>query len=173
VERYKLFIDGDWCDLVSNEWFESTEPFSGKAYAPGLPATQGIMLTDLFYWDMKDESRAFAKRFFEKRKAMPTFYQAGVYCAVAHYRKAIKAAGTDATPAVMARMKATLVNDFMTKDGTVREDGRVIRDMHLFQVKTPAASKGPWDYYKLVRTIRREKAYRPLSESDCPLVKKM
>ncbi|MBP2233151.1 branched-chain amino acid transport system substrate-binding protein [Azospirillum agricola] len=144
-----------------------------EVHALGLPATQGVMLTDPFYWDMDEETRAFSKRFFEKRKAMPTFYQAGVYGAVAHYLKAIKAAGTDAAPAVMKTMKATPVNDFMTKNGTVREDGRVLRDMHLFQVKTPAESKAPWDYYKLVRTVPGDKAFRPLAESDCPLVKKM
>ena len=141
--------------------------------ALGLSVTQGIRLTSPFYWDMSDASRAFAKRFFEKRKAMPTFYQAGVYGAVAHYLKAIKAAKTDGAELVMAKMKETPINDFMTKDGKVREDGRAIRDLHLFQVKAPSESKGSWDYYKLVRTIAGEKAFRPLSESDCPLVKKM
>ena len=141
--------------------------------ALGLSVTQGIRLTSPFYWDMSDASRAFAKRFFEKRKAMPTFYQAGVYGAVTHYLKAIKAAKTDGAELVMAKMKETSINDFMTKDGKVREDGRAIRDLHLFQVKAPSESKGPWDYYKLVRTIAGEKAFRPLSESDCPLVKKM
>jgi branched-chain amino acid transport system substrate-binding protein len=141
--------------------------------ALGLSVTQGIRLTSPFYWDMSDASRAFAKRFFEKRKAMPTFYQAGVYGAVTHYLKAIKATKTDGAELVMAKMKETPINDFMTKDGKVREDGRAIRDLHLFQVKAPSESKGPWDYYKLVRTIAGEKAFRPLSESDCPLVKKM
>ena len=141
--------------------------------ALGLSVTQGIRLTSPFYWDMSDVSRAFAKRFFEKRKAMPTFYQAGVYGAVTHYLKAIKAAKTDGAELVMAKMKETSINDFMTKDGKVREDGRAIRDLHLFQVKAPSESKGPWDYYKLVHTIAGEKAFRPLSESECPLVKKM
>lgn len=144
-----------------------------EVHALGLSATQDIMLTTPFYWDMDDETRAFSKRFFEKRKAMPTFYQAGVYGAVSHYLKAIKAAGTDAAPAVMKTMKATPVNDFMTKNGSVREDGRVLRDMHLFQVKTPPESKAPWDYYKLVRSVPADRAFRPLSESECPLVKKM
>ena len=141
--------------------------------ALGLHVTQGIRLTSPFYWDMNDVSRAFAKRFFEKRKAMPTFYQAGVYGAVTHYLKAVKAAKTDGADLVMTKMKETPINDFMTKEGRVREDGRVIRDMHLFQVKAPSESKGPWDYYKFVRTVPGEKAFRPLSESDCPLVKKM
>jgi branched-chain amino acid transport system substrate-binding protein len=144
-----------------------------EVHALGLPATQGIMLTTPFYWDMDDETRAFSKRFFEKRKAMPTFYQAGVYGAVSHYLKAIKAAGTDAAPTVMKTMKETPVNDFMTKNGTVREDGRVLRDMYLFQVKTPAESKSPWDYYKMVRSVPADRAFRPLSDSECPLVKKM
>jgi len=140
--------------------------------ALGLKATQGIRLTAPFYWDMSDDTRAFAKRFHEKRKAMPTFYQAGVYGAVSHYLKAVKAAKTDAAGPVMAKMKEIPVNDFMTQDGKVREDGRVIRDMHLFQVKTPEESKAPWDYYKLAATVPDDKAFRPLSESDCPLVKK-
>ncbi|MCG5235782.1 ABC transporter substrate-binding protein [Xanthobacter oligotrophicus] len=144
-----------------------------EVHALGLKATQGIRLTAPFYWDLTDETRAFAKRFFEKRRAMPTFYQAGVYGAVTHYLKAVKAARTDSAGPVMAKMKDTPINDFMTKDGKVREDGRVIRDMYLFQVKTPAESKLPWDYYKLAATVPGDKAFRPLSESDCPLVKKM
>ncbi|MFG1214678.1 ABC transporter substrate-binding protein [Xanthobacter flavus] len=144
-----------------------------EVHALGLKATQGIRLTAPFYWDMNDGTRAFAKRFYEKRKAMPTFYQAGVYGAVTHYLKAVKAAKTDAAGPVMAKMKDTPVNDFMTKDGKVREDGRVIRDMYLFQVKTPAESKAPWDYYKLAATVPGDRAFRPIAESECPLVKKM
>ena len=144
-----------------------------EVHALGLKATQGIRLTAPFYWDLNDGTRAFSRRFFEKRKAMPTFYQAGVYGAVTHYLKAVKAARTDAAGPVMAKMKDTPVNDFMTKDGKVREDGRVIRDMYLFQVKAPADSRAPWDYYKLAATVPGDRAFRPLSESDCPLVKKM
>jgi ABC-type branched-chain amino acid transport systems, periplasmic component len=143
-----------------------------EVHALGLSATQGVMLTSPFYWDLNDETRAFAKRFFDKRKVMPSMYQAGVYSAVTHYLKAVQAAGTDRADAVMAKMKELPINDFMTKNGKLREDGRVIRDMYLFEVKAPAESKAPWDYYKHIRTIPGEKAFRPLAESDCPLVKK-
>ncbi len=143
-----------------------------EVHSLGLAATQGVMLTSPFYWDMNDETRAFAKRFFEKRNVMPSMYQAGVYSAVTHYLKAAQAAGTDRGDAVAAKMKELPINDFMTKNGTLRADGRVIRDMHLFEVKTPAESKAPWDYYKFVRTIPGDKAFRPLAESDCPIVKK-
>ena len=138
----------------------------------GLPVTQGIMLTDAFYWDLNDETRAFSKRFFAKRGVMPNMYQAGVAGAVTHYLKALKAVGTNQTEAVMAKMRELPINDFMTKNGKLREDGRVIRDMYLFQVKTPTESKGPWDYYQLIKTVPGEQAFRPLAESDCPLVKK-
>jgi len=140
--------------------------------AIGLKDTQGIRLTAPFYWDMSPETRAFSKRFFDKRKLMPTFYQAGVYGAVTHYLKAVKATKTDDAGKVMAHMKANLVNDFMTKDGKIREDGRLARDMYLFQVKTPQESKYPWDYYKMVATVPADRATRPLAESECPLVKK-
>ncbi len=138
----------------------------------GLPVTQGIMLTNAFYWDLNDETRAFSKRFFAKRGVMPNMYQAGVAGAVTHYLKALKAAGTDQTEAVMAKMRELPINDFMTKNGKLREDGRVVRDMYLFQVKTPTESKGPWDYYQLVKTVPGEQAFRPLADSDCSLVKK-
>jgi branched-chain amino acid transport system substrate-binding protein len=138
----------------------------------GLPVTQGIMLTDAFYWDRNAESRAFAKRFFARRGVMPNMYQAGVAGAVIHYLKAVQAAGTTEADAVMAKMRELPINDSMTKNGSLRVDGRVIRDMYLFQVKTPAESSGPWDYYKLVKVVPGEQAFRPLAESDCPLVKK-
>lgn len=143
-----------------------------EVHALGLPVAKGILLTSPFYWDLDDETRAFAKRFFEKRKVMPSLYQAGVYSAVAHYLKGLKAANTDEATAVMAKMRELPINDFMTKNGKLREDGRVIRDMYLFEVKKPEESKAPWDYYKMIRKISGDKAFRPLADSPCPLVKK-
>ncbi len=138
----------------------------------GLPVTQGIQLTEAFYWDLNDQTRAFSHRFFAKRNLMPNMYQAGVAGAVTHYLKAVKAAGSDETGAVMAKMRELPVDDFMTKNGKLREDGRVIRDMYLFQVKTPAESTAPWDFYKVVKVVPGDEAFRPLSASECPLVKK-
>ena len=139
-------------------------------HALGLPATQGLLFVAAFYWDQNDETRAFAERFRTLHGAMPTMFQASVYGAVMHYLKAIDAAGTDEAGAVMAKMRATPINDFMTKNGSIREDGRVIRDLYLVQVKTPAESHGEWDLAKVIATIPGEKAFRPLPESECPLV---
>ncbi|KJC50460.1 ABC transporter permease [Bradyrhizobium sp. LTSP885] len=143
-----------------------------EVHALGTKTAQGMLLTSAFYWDMNDETRVFAKRFFEKRKAMPSMYQAGVYSAVAHYLKSVKAAKTDRAEKLTAKMRELPVSDFMTKNGVVRADGRVVRDMYLFQVKTPEESKQPWDYYKLLETIPGEKAFRPLSEGGCDYVAK-
>jgi branched-chain amino acid transport system substrate-binding protein len=141
-------------------------------HAMGLKAAQGMMSTDGFYWDLNEETRAWSRRFFEKQKRMPTMIQAGVYSATAHYLKAIKAAGTDEAGAVMARMKATPVNDFFAKNGRIRADGRMIHDMLLTQVKSPDESKYPWDYYKVLKVIPGEQAYMPVAQSVCPLNKK-
>ncbi|MDE1568316.1 ABC transporter substrate-binding protein [Aquabacter sp. P-9] len=141
-----------------------------EVHALGLKATSGIMLASPFYWDQNAETRAFAKRFFERHKAMPSLYQAGVYSAVSHYLKAVQAAGTDSALTVMAKMRDLPINDFMTKNGKLRIDGRAIRDMYLFEVKAPAESKAPWDYYKMVATIPGDEAFRPLAGSPCPLV---
>ena len=138
----------------------------------GLKATQGMLLTSGFYWDMNEETRAFAKRFYERVKKMPNMSQAGAYSTVLHYLKAVQAAGTDETTAVMAKMRQTPVNDVFAKNGRIREDGRMVHDMYLFQVKTPEESKGEWDLYKLVATIPGDEAFQPLSKSRCPLVKK-
>jgi branched-chain amino acid transport system substrate-binding protein len=138
----------------------------------GLKATQGMLLTSGFYWDMNEETRAFAKRFYERVKKMPNMSQAGAYSTVLHYLKAVQAAGTDETAAVMAKMRQTPVNDVFAKNGRIREDGRMVHDMYLFQVKTPEESKGEWDLYKLVATIPGDEAFQPLSKSRCPLVKK-
>jgi branched-chain amino acid transport system substrate-binding protein len=138
--------------------------------ALGLDVAQGLMMTTGFYWDMNDETRAWSERFNERAGQMPTMVQAGVYSAVAHYLNAIKEIGSDEAKAVVEQMKATPVNDFFAKDGTIREDGRMVHDMYLAQVKTPEESSGQWDYLKILRTIPADQAFRPLSESTCPLV---
>ena len=127
--------------------------FITDVHSLGLKTTQGMYLTEGFYWDLNDESRAWSKRFFEQIKHMPTMNHAGIYSAVTHYLKAVQAAGTDEAQAVMAQMRAMPVNDMFATNGHLRIDGRMVHDMYLFQVKSPEESKGPWDYYKLVETI--------------------
>lgn len=138
----------------------------------GLEAAQGLYLASPFYWDLNDRSRAFSGRFASRmRGARPTMLQAGVYSGVLHYLKAVRDAGTVGAPAVMAAMQALPADDDAMGRGAVRRDGRAIHDFHLFQVKSPAESKGPWDDYKLVSTVPAEQAFRPLSEGGCPLVR--
>ncbi|WP_246337607.1 ABC transporter substrate-binding protein [Azospirillum oleiclasticum] len=146
--------------------------FDTDIHALGLEATQGMYLTTAFYWDRNEETRAFSKRFFDRVKIMPNMGQAGVYSSTLAYLKAVEAAGTDEAGAVMAKMKSMRVNDVFVKDGWVREDGRFMREMYLMQVKKPSESKYPWDYYHLRATIPADEAFRPLAQSDCPLVKK-
>lgn len=146
--------------------------FITDVHSLGLKATQGMYLTTGFYWDLNDETRAWSKRFNEKKGRMPTMVQAGDYSMVYHYLKAVKAAGTDDTQAVMAKMKATPINDFFAKNGKIRDDGRMVHDMYLAQVKKPEESKYPWDYYNIRQTIPGDQAFMPLSKSKCPLVKK-
>jgi branched-chain amino acid transport system substrate-binding protein len=138
----------------------------------GLQAAKGLTIAEAFYWDRNDETREWSKRFFDIRKAMPTSVQAGVYSSVRHYLRAVEAAGTKDPDAVTAKMRELPVDDMFSRDGKVRADGRMVHDMYLFQVKTPDESKYPWDFYKLLRTIPGEEAFRPLSESECPLVAK-
>lgn len=140
-------------------------------HAIGLQTAQGLILTQGFYWDLNDETRAWSKRFYEKHKAMPTMGQAGTYSAILHYLKAVKAAGTTDTATVATQMKATPVDDFFSHGGRIREDGRMVHDLYLLQVKTPAEQKYPWDYLKLIRTIPGDEAFRPLAEGGCPLVR--
>ncbi len=137
----------------------------------GLKAAQGLIVAEAFYWDQNDETRAFAKRFFDRMKRMPTQVQAAAYSATSHYLKAVKAAGTKDPDAVMAKMRELPINDFMTKNGHLRADGRVLRDLYLFEVKAPGESTGRWDYYKLLSVIPAEQATRPLDQGGCPLVK--
>ncbi len=146
--------------------------FITDVHSLGLKATQGMYLTDGFYWDLNDETRAWSKRFFGVQKKMPTMVQAGQYSSVYHYLKAVKAAGTDDTKKVMAQMKKTPINDFFAKNGQIREDGRMVHDMYLMQVKKPAESKYPWDYYHVRQVIPAAEAFQPLAQSRCPLVKK-
>ena len=146
--------------------------FITDVHALGLKATQNMYLTEGFYWDFNEETRAWSKRFFDKHKRMPTMVQAGQYSSVMHYLKAVKATGTDDTAKVMAQMKKTPVNDFFAKNGTIRDDGRMVHDMYLLQVKKPAQSKSPWDYYSVKAVIPAAEAFQPLSQSRCPLIKK-
>jgi branched-chain amino acid transport system substrate-binding protein len=138
----------------------------------GLKSAQGIYISEPFYWNLDAQTRQWARRFFEQHKAMPTSAQAGVYSAVYHYLKAVKAAGTTEPKAVAAKMRELPVNDFWTKNAKVREDGRVLRPSHLFKVKSPAESKEPWDYYTHVSVLPAEAAARPLSMSECPFIRK-
>jgi branched-chain amino acid transport system substrate-binding protein len=137
----------------------------------GIKATQGLIVTDAFYWDTNDETRAFSKRFNDKVGHMPTMIQAGLYSATMHYLKAIEAIGTDDTQKVMAQMRETPINDFFAKNGKIRIDGRMVHDMYLFEVKKPEESKGEWDLYKLLATVSGDDAFRPLDKGNCPLVK--
>ncbi|MCZ4291002.1 ABC transporter substrate-binding protein [Hoeflea alexandrii] len=139
--------------------------------ALGLEAAQGMILTNGFYWDRDDDTRAFANRFMERMGVMPHMGDAGDYSSTMHYLKAVEAAGTTDAQTVMAKMREMPVNDFFAQDGKIREDGRMVHDMYVYQVKTPAESTGEWDLYKLVNTIPGDKAFRPLAESECPLVK--
>ncbi|MBR0564985.1 ABC transporter substrate-binding protein [Azoarcus sp. L1K30] len=146
--------------------------FITDVHSLGLKSTQGMYLTTGFYWDLNDATRAWSKRFFDKQKRMPSMVQAGQYSSVLHYLRAVKAAGTDDTAKVMAQMKKTPINDFFAKNGKIRDDGRMIHDMYLVQVKKPEESKYPWDYYHVRQTIPAAEAFQPLSESRCPLIKK-
>jgi len=138
----------------------------------GLETAQGLLLAEAFYWDLNDDTRAFSKRFIERIKRMPSAAQAGIYSSVGHYLKAVKAAGTTDSAAVMKVMKDTPINDMFAKNGKIREDGRMVHDMYLFEVKKPSESKARWDDYKLLATIPGNEAFQSLELSRCPLVKK-
>jgi branched-chain amino acid transport system substrate-binding protein len=144
--------------------------FLSDVHSLGLPTAKGMYLTTAFYWDRNAESRKWSKRFFARHKRMPTMVQAGVYSELMHYFNAIKAAGTDDADKVMAKMREMPVNDFFTKNGRIGADGLHRHDMYLAQVKSPAESKYPWDYYKIVKTIPAAQAFQP-PDPKCPLVK--
>lgn len=146
--------------------------FITDVHSLGLKATQGMYLTDSFYWDLNDQTRAWSKRFFDKQKKMPTGIQAGQYSSIYHYLSAVKAVNSDDTQKVMAQMKKMPINDFFAKNGQIREDGRMVHDMYLAQVKKPSESSKPWDYYNIKAVIPAAEAFQPLSESRCPLIKK-
>src|SRR5215475_11235340 len=147
--------------------------FITDVHGLGLPTAQGLIFTESFYWDMNDKTRAWGKRFAERNKGIyPTMIHAGVYSSVLHYLKAVEALKSDDGTKVIAKMKETPTDDPLFGKGTIRPDGRKIHDMYLFEVKKPAESKAPWDYYKLRSTIPAAQAFRPIDQGECPLVKK-
>jgi branched-chain amino acid transport system substrate-binding protein len=143
--------------------------FITDVHSLGLEAAQGLTFVTAFYWDRTPESRAFARRFFARHKAMPTQAQASVYSAIRHYLRAIAAGGTDAAGKVMAEMRALPVNDFYATNGRIRRDGRLLHDLYLVRVKSPAASHMPWDYYEILGTIPADEAFQSLAAGGCPL----
>jgi branched-chain amino acid transport system substrate-binding protein len=145
--------------------------FVNDVHAVGLPIAQGMYLTDGWYWDTNDETRAWAKKFMARNKKAPSMLHAADYSAATFYLNAVKATGTDDGDKVMAKMKSTRVNDMFAKNGEVRPDGRMVHDMTLMQVKSPAESKYPWDYYKVVQLIPGEQAFMTKAESKCALWK--
>ena len=146
--------------------------FLTDVHALGLNTAQGLLLTESFYWDLNDQTRAFAKRFGALHKgAMPTMAHAGVYASVLHYLKAVEAAKTDDGTKVIAKMKELPTDDPAFGKGSIRADGRKIHPVYLFEVKKPAESKGPWDYYKVRATTPADQAFRPMADGGCPLVK--
>jgi branched-chain amino acid transport system substrate-binding protein len=147
--------------------------FITDVHALGLPTAQGLIMTEAFYWDANDRTRAFAKRFAELDRGIhPTMVHAGVYAETLHYLKAVEALKSDDGTKVIAKMKETPTDDPLFGKGSIRADGRKLHPMYLFEVKKPSESKGPWDYYKLRATIPAEQAFRPIDQGDCPLVKK-
>jgi branched-chain amino acid transport system substrate-binding protein len=137
----------------------------------GLQTAQGLFLTSAWYWDLNDETRAFARRYFEKMKKEPTENQAGYYSATLTYLKAVKAVGTTESDKVMAELKNTKINDMFVRGGYIRADGVMIHPMYVMQVKAPQESKYPWDYFKVVKTMSGEEAFGPIT-GLCPLTRK-
>ncbi len=156
--------------ITRNQSLASMLVFITDVHSMELKVAQGLRLVTAFYWDRDDETRAWSKRFFERQHAMPTQTQASTYSAIRHYLKSVEAAGTDEAKAVMVKMREIPVNDFFAHNGHLRQDGRLVHDMYFAQVKTPAESTGPWDYYKILATIPGDQAFRPMSEGGCPLV---
>ena len=158
--------------ITKNQSLAGLLVFITDVHSLGLNTAQGMLLTDGFYWDMDDKTRAFSKRFFEKMKKEPSMVHAGVYSATMNYLKAVKLAGTDDAAAVVAAMKKMDPSDFFLRHGKLRDDNRMIHDMYLMQVKKPSESKYPWDYYTLKATIPAAEAFQPMAASRCPMVKK-
>ena len=146
--------------------------FLTDVHSLGLQTAQGLVITNTFYWDTNDQTRAFAKRFAPQDKGIyPTMVHAGVYASVLHYLKAVEALKSDDGTKVVAKMKEMPTDDPLFGKGTIRVDGRKIHPAYLVEVKKPSESKGPWDYYKVRATIPADQAFRPLADGDCPLVK--
>ncbi len=145
--------------------------FISDTHSMGLQATQGMYLSEAWYWDLNDDTRKWSRRYFEKTKRMPTVLQAGAYSATTTYLNAVKAVGTDNAEKVMAQLKTAKINDFFAKGGYIRPDGRMIHEYYLMQVKKPSESKYPWDYYNLVQTVKGEDAFNTQAESKCALWK--
>ena len=145
--------------------------FINDIHSLGLNATAGMYLTDGWYWDMNEQTRAWSKRYFAKMKKEPSMLQAGDYSAASQYLAAVKAAGTDDSDKVMAKLKSTTIKDVFTSHGVIRPDGRMVHDMYLMEVKKQSDSKYPWDYYKIAATIPGDQAYMSKAETKCPLWK--
>jgi branched-chain amino acid transport system substrate-binding protein len=156
--------------LTQHQTMATLLVFLSDVHSMQLQAAQGLKFVTGFYWDRDDETRAWSKRFLARQGKMPTQVQASIYSAVHHYLGAIASAGTDEARAVMAKMRQTPVNDFYVRNGHLREDGRLVHDMYFAQVKTPAESRGPWDYYKILGVIPGDQAFRALADGGCPLV---
>lgn len=158
--------------MMKNQVFVPQLVYITDAHAMGLQLGQGLTFATAFYWDRNDASRNWSKKYFERMKKMPTMNQASIYSAVTQYLKAVEAAGTDDGLTVSKQLKSVKINDTFAQNGHVREDGLMVHDMFLAQIKAPNESKAPWDYYKILDTIPGDKAFMPLSKSTCPLVTK-
>ena len=145
--------------------------FISDIHSLGLKLAQGLVITEAYYWDKDDRSRAFGKKFFERMKRMPTMNQAATYSATLHYLKAVKAAGARDTKPVLAKMREMKVDDAFTSNGTLREDGRMVHSMLLLEVKKPDESKYPWDYYKVLAEVPGDEVFRPMKDGGCQYVK--
>lgn len=145
--------------------------FLTDTHSMGLKIAAGLRAVTAWYWDLDDETRAFAQRFHKLHGAMPSEAQASMYSAVSHYLKGVAATGTDDTDAVLGWMRANPVDDFYARGATLRADSRLVHDFYLVEVKSPADSKGPWDVYNVLGTIKPKDAYPTLAESECPLAK--
>ncbi|MBB1092042.1 ABC transporter substrate-binding protein [Rhodopseudomonas palustris] len=146
--------------------------FISDIHSLGLKMANGLIITEAYYWDLNDRTRAFGNKYFERMKRMPTMNQAATYSATLHYLKAVKAAGTKDTKTVLAKMREMPVRDAFTDNGFLREDGRMVHSMFLFEVKKPEESKAPWDYYKVLAEVPGDQAFRPMKDGGCPHVKK-
>lgn len=142
-----------------------------EVHGLGLKAAQGTVLTESFYWDRNDKSREFAERLYKRTGRMPNMIQAGTYSATLQYLKAVKAAGTKDSDAVVKKLKELPVNDAFSQNGHVQANGRMVSDLYLFEVKKPEESKRDWDYYKLLATVPGDSAYPSAKDSGCPLTK--